>query len=102
MTPSLDSPLPFLWNGNFHSQFTSYLSYLDGFPKFHSGRWSKTYNLSEGRIWHNSWQREDGTVLLIGGDRQGDTTEIVSDNVDNVTDGIGVSTPSFTLNSVTK
>ena len=47
---------------------------------FHSdsGEWRvKTHNLSEERSTHSSWQREDGTVLLIGGRFSARTTEIV-------------------------
>ena len=59
---------------------------------FHSdsGEWVKTHRLSEGRRSHSSWQREDGTVLLMGGGRSRTTTEIVSDSS-------AVSTPGFSL-----
>ena len=60
---------------------------------FHSdsGEWRvKTHRLSEGRDAHSSWQREDGTVLLMGGYYSPTTTEIVSDSS-------AVSTPGFSL-----
>ena len=59
---------------------------------FHSdsGEWVKTHNLSEERYGHSSWQREDGTVLLMGGAYSPTTTEIVSDSS-------AVSTPGFSL-----
>ena len=55
-----------------------------------SGEWVKAHNLSEGRYEHSSWQREDGTVLLMGGVDSLTTTEIVSDSS-------AVSTPGFSL-----
>ena len=61
---------------------------------FHSdsGEWRvKTHNLSEERYGHSSWQREDGTLLLMGGYWSTTTTEIVSDSS-------AVSTPGFSLN----
>ena len=59
---------------------------------FHSdsGEWVRTHNLSEKRSGHSSWQREDGTVLLMGGRYSPTTTEIVSDSS-------AVSTPGFSL-----
>ena len=60
---------------------------------FHSdsGEWRvKTHRLSEGRLYHSSWQREDETVLLMGGGYSPTTTEIVSDSS-------AVSTPGFSL-----
>ena len=49
------------------------------------------------RVWHSSWRREDGSILLIGGyfSETTTTTELVSD-------GSGVSTPGFTLKYGTK
>ena len=55
-----------------------------------SGEWVKTHNLSEEREYHSSWQREDGTIVLMGGDDSPTTTEIVSDSR-------AVSTPGFSL-----
>ena len=55
-----------------------------------SGEWVKTHNLSEVREYHSSWQREDGTIVLMGGDDSPTTTEIVSDSS-------AVSTPGFSL-----
>ena len=52
--------------------------------------WTKTNSLSEKREGHSSWRREDGKILLIGGDYNKTTTELVSDSS-------GVSTPGFTL-----
>ena len=60
---------------------------------FHSdsGEWRvKTHRLSERRVRHSSWQRDDGTVLLMGGVDSPTTTEIVSDSS-------AVSTPGFSL-----
>ena len=59
---------------------------------FHSdsGEWVKTHRLSEGRDGHSSWQRDDGTLLLMGGHGGPTTTEIVSDSS-------AVSTPGFSL-----
>ena len=59
---------------------------------FHSdsGEWVRTHNLSEKRSGHSSWQREDGTVVLMGGVDSPTTTEIVSDSS-------AVSTPGFSL-----
>ena len=65
---------------------------------FHSdsGEWRvKTHNLSEERYGHSSWQREDGTLLLMGGYWSTTTTEIVSDSS-------AVSTPGFSLKYVIK
>ena len=42
-----------------------------------SGLWIETHPLHERRSGHSSWQREDGTVLLIGGRFSARTTEIV-------------------------
>ena len=58
---------------------------------FHSasGEWVKTPRLSEERRDHSSWQREDGTVMLMGGDSF-TTTEIVRGSS-------AVSTPGFSL-----
>ena len=55
-----------------------------------TAQWTKTHSLSERRAGHTSWRREDGSILLIGGDYSKTTTELVSD-------GSGVSTPGFTL-----
>ena len=57
---------------------------------FQSGEWVKTHNLSEEREYHSSWQRGDGTIVLMGGDDSPTTTEIVSDSS-------AVSTPGFSL-----
>ena len=40
--------------------------------------WITTHALQERRSGHSSWQREDGTVLLMGGMFSPITTEIVS------------------------
>ena len=55
-----------------------------------SGLWIETHPLHERRSGHSSWQREDGTVLLMGGWYSPNTTEIVSDSS-------AVSTPGFSL-----
>ena len=55
-----------------------------------SGEWVQTHRLSGERRFHSSWQREDGTVLLMGGDFSPTSTEIVSDSS-------AVSTPGFSL-----
>ena len=55
-----------------------------------TAQWTKTHSLSEERSRHSSWRREDGSILLIGGDDSRTTTELVSDSS-------GVSTPGFTL-----
>ena len=55
-----------------------------------TGQWTKTHSLSERRDGHSSWRREDGTILLMGGDYSPTTTELVSESS-------GVSTPGFTL-----
>ena len=60
---------------------------------FHSdsGEWRvKSHRLSEERYGHSSWQRDDGTVILMGGVYSTTTTEIVSDSS-------AVSTPGFSL-----
>jgi len=54
-----------------------------------TGQWSKTHNLREVRAEHNSWRREDGSIVLLAGDYS-NTTEIVSQST-------GVSTPGFSL-----
>merc|ERR1711963_130229 len=53
-----------------------------------TAQWTKTHNLSEERVVHYSWWREDGSILLFGDDYS--KTELVSE-------GNGVSTPGFTL-----
>ena len=54
-----------------------------------SGDWSKTHSLTEERQLHSSWQKDDGTTILMGG-RFSRTTEIVSDSS-------AVGTPGFRL-----
>ena len=63
---------------------------------FHSdsGEWKEKNRLSEARREHSSWQREDGTVLLMWGYDSPTTTEIVSDSS-------AVSTPGFSLKYTT-
>ena len=60
-------------------------------------QWIKTHSLSEERVDHNSWRREEGSILIIGGALTGSvtTTELVSDRS-------GDSTPGFTLKYETK
>ena len=55
-----------------------------------TAQWTKTHSLSGGRVFHSSWRREDGSILIIGGGFSETTTELVSDSS-------GVSTPGFTL-----
>ena len=55
-----------------------------------TAQWTKTHSLSERRDSHSSWRREDGSILIIGGDYSNTTTELVSDSS-------RVSTPGFTL-----
>ena len=55
-----------------------------------TAQWTKTHSLSERRDSHASWRREDGSILIVGGDNSKTTTELVSD-------GSGVSTPGFAL-----
>jgi len=55
-----------------------------------SGEWVQTHRLSGERRFHSSWQREDGTVLLMWGENSSKITEIVSDSS-------AVSTPGFSL-----
>jgi len=44
-----------------------------------TGQWTKTHSLREERKYHISWKREDadGSILLIGGEDSGTTTELV-------------------------
>ena len=60
-------------------------------------QWIKTHSLSEERVDHNSWRREEGSILIIGGALTGSvtTTELVSDRS-------GDSTPGFTLKYETR
>ena len=60
-----------------------------------TAQWTKTHNLSEKRDSHSSWRREDGSILLIGGDYSETTTELVIDSS-------RVSTPGFTLKYETR
>ena len=43
-----------------------------------SGLWITTHPLQENRYGHSSWQREDGTVLLMGGRISARTTEFTT------------------------
>ena len=36
--------------------------------KFSQGKWEKSHDLKEKRYKHSSWLREDGSILLLGGD----------------------------------
>ena len=60
-----------------------------------TAQWTKTHSLSERRDSHASWRREDGSILIIGGDYSKTTTELVSESS-------GVSTPGFTLKYTTE
>ena len=60
-----------------------------------TAQWTKTHSLSERRDVHSSWRREDGSILIIGGDYSDTSTELVSDSS-------GVSTPGFTLKYETR
>ena len=73
-------------------QCGGYPNSLQSCHTFHSasGEWKETNRLSERRDEHSSWQREDETVLLMGGAYSLTTTEIVSDSS-------AVSTPGFSL-----
>ena len=59
-----------------------------------TAQWTKTHSLSERRDSHASWRREDGSILIIGGDYSQTTTELVSESS-------GVSTPGFALKYTT-
>ena len=97
--------LPGLWRSRLHSQDGlmmcggAYAPLIHSCYKFNtiSGEWIKTHNLTESRRGHSSWQREDGTVVLMGSfdDDSRWTTEIVSDSS-------AVSTPGFSLGYNTK
>ena len=44
-----------------------------------AGKWTKYRNdLKFKRVWHASWRRQDGEVLLIGGGDSKKTSEVVS------------------------
>ena len=95
--------LPGLWRSRLHSQDGLMMCGGANPPqtiscyKFNtiSGEWIKTHNLTESRRGHSSWQREDGTVLLIGSMHSATTTEMVSNSS-------GVSTPGFELKYKTR
>merc|ERR1711936_446808 len=77
--------------GGYHDYSVSSCYTLDT----NTGQWTKTHSLSERRDGHSSWRREDGTILLMGGDYSYyNTTELVSESS-------GVSTPGFTLKYAT-
>ena len=42
-----------------------------------TGKWTKTHQLRDVRGEHNSWRREDGSIVLLAGDYS-NTTEVLS------------------------